>query len=357
MDGQILGPAALDDSSAPSRAIYHVDRQYDGDQVLMEGSVTLLLDRHPSMIILRPQLRVNATEYTWYDESNKRALCHRFNNPMRYHHIWKSDETRTSCTVDFDMSVISASKIQCSKDGHSPHSNHMLSYVFASPADYQRFQTMIRGKTFGRDYDIKSIDCDRSNTLKQKDQCIKSWRSNGDLSLTIPVSVRSTGSAPAWKIEHIEIMASWMEWQVVKPKSVKATYRTKRSSMVHQPGRDRGHVFSWRRASQPVPASHTQEITTASPDFRQQWPSFVIDFSNSAGKISLCHHWASLTYLSTRRILTRSQWSLCPIYTILAFKCRHYWHFASTSIINICVSGYSNSTSHTTHKSLISAGC
>lgn len=295
MDGQSLGPAALDDSSVPSRAVHHVDRQYDGEQVLMEGSVTIILDDHPEILVLRPQLRVNATEYTWYDESDKRALRHRFDSPMRYHHIWKNDETQTSRTVDFDTGVISASKVQCSDNGHPSHKNLMLSYVFTHPADYQRFQSTIRGKTFSCDYDIKSIDCGRSNTLEKKDQCIKTWMLDGKLSVTIPVSVGSPGHRPNWKIEHIELVATWMEWQVHKHKSVKAKYRTRRSSMVQELGRGRGNLFPWRRPSQPVPDSDLPEITMADPEFRQTWPAFVIEFSSSAGKITPYYYWASLT--------------------------------------------------------------
>lgn len=293
MDGRLLGPAALDDDSAPAQAVGHLDEQYDGRKILIEGSITILLDHHAPKHISRPHLRANVAHYTWFDESNECALRHSFNDPLKNHHVWRDDETQTPWTVDFDMGVISASKVKCWHNAHSPHRNYMLSYVFTHAADYQRFQTMFRSKEFCRDYETKSIDCDRSNTLKQKTQCIKSWKSNENLSLTIPVSVRSTGPGPAWKIEHVELTATWMEWQSLKPKSVKATYRrvSRRPSLAQEWARNHGHAFFRRRSSQPVSSTLDAEaITTADPSFMKKWPSFVIEFSNVAGKIVLRHH-------------------------------------------------------------------
>jgi hypothetical protein len=296
MDKQNSQSAVIDEESLPGQPVSRADGQYDSGRVLMNGPVTILLDEHKTLHLLRPQIQIKLADYTWFDEDNKPVLHHSFNDSLKHHHLWKDDETQTPWTVDFDIGEIGASKVRCSSDHHLPHDKLMLSYKFANFTDYQRFQTTFRGKSFIRDYDITFIDCSRHDTLKEKKQCIKSWKSNAKLSLTIPVSLRSPGPNSSWKIKHIEIMASWMAWESVKTKAVKAEYRKthKTPSLFQEPTpiRRRSSLLqAFVRSKHSSPSvSSTEEESTASPSFAQQWPSFVIRFSSSAGEITFCRH-------------------------------------------------------------------
>jgi hypothetical protein len=295
MDKQTSQFAAVGDKSSSGQPVFRVDGQYDSGQVLMNGSVTIRLDEHKTIHVSRPQLQVKLSDYTWFDEDNKPVLRHSFNDPLKHHHLWKDDETKSPCTVDFDIGEIGASKIRCSDNHHLPHDGLMLSYEFTDSTDYQRFQTMFRCKAFIRDYDITFVDCSRHDTLKEKKQCIKLWKSNSELLLTIPVSLRSSGPKAPWKIKHIEIMARWMEWESVKTKAVKAEYKkTHKTTPLPQeptPVRRRSSLLrAFVRSKHPSPSiSSLEEEITANPSLAQQWPSFLIKFGSSAGELFIRH--------------------------------------------------------------------
>jgi hypothetical protein len=275
----------------PGRPNFRVGGEHGDGQVSIWGSVTILLDKHIPVSISQPQLQMELTSYTWSDENNNFILQHSFKDALERHYLWRDDETETPWTVDFDIGEVSASKIRCTNGRHPLHDKYMLSYIFENLVDYQRFQTMFRRKPFVRDYAITSIDCDRKDTLTKKNQCVKSWQSNEGISLTIPVSLKSAGSNPLWKIKHIEIAASWMNWESVKTSAIKAGYRkthTASSSQVPTPFRRRPsflQVYDRLKQRSP-PASTVDEDTIADPTLVQQWPSFLITFISSEGEFT-----------------------------------------------------------------------
>jgi hypothetical protein len=286
MDDQTSETADIDNNYLRSRPNFAVGGEHGHVQVSVWSSVTIRLDKHTPVSVLQPQLQMELTSYTWFDENNSLVLHHSFRDSLERHYPWRDDETQTPWTVDFDISEVTASKIRCSNGRHPLHDKYMLSYSFENPIDYQRFQTMFRRKSFIRDYAITSIDCDRKDTLMKKEQCIKSWQSNEGISLTIPVSLKSSGSSPLWKIKHIEITASWMKWESIKTNAIKARYRKAHeasSSQVPTPFRRRSSLFYDRLKQRSPPAPTIDEDTIADPSLARQWPSFLIKFISSEG--------------------------------------------------------------------------
>ncbi|KAM0715003.1 hypothetical protein Q7P37_009468 [Cladosporium fusiforme] len=288
MDHQTLH-AASDDNFFRVGSSSHTNGQYGVRETRMEGSVTIRLERHDPVPTYQPQLQVKPSEYTWLDENDSCIIYHKFKNSLDVHYLWKDDETRHPWTVEFDIGEIMASEVSC--DHHqTPHRKSMLSYEFSSLNDYKRFQSMFRGKRFIRDYDITSIDFGRSDILKKKKQCIKSWELNADITLTIPVSQKApTGSHPSWVIKHLEIPTSWMKWERTKTKAVKAEYKKacKEPSAVDDPApvRRRSSLLeAFSRTKQHSPSvSSTEDETRATPGLAPKWSKFVIEFSE--GKV------------------------------------------------------------------------
>lgn len=297
MDHQTL-EAAFDNNSLRGDGVLHTNGHHAGSETRMKGSVTVFLERHDPVPLSRPWLQVKPSEYTWSDENGHQALRHSFRDALRNHHLWKDDDTRTPWTVDFDAGEIAASEVRCLDDRHLPHHKSMLSYVFSVADDYKRFQTVFRGMRFINDHEIASINCKGHDTYKEKRQDIKSWESNAMVFLTIPVSLRSPGSSPPWKIKHVEVMASWMTWEKVKSKAVKAELkkdydedsldkerappiRRTSSSLLRAFHISKGHRFS---------VSSPHDDTRTIPSSAQQWPRFFIEFSSTTGQFNFYFH-------------------------------------------------------------------
>lgn len=264
----------------------------DNDYFHLEGSVTIFLDGHAPVVISRPNLEIKPCEYTWLDENDQSVLRHHFRDSLHRHHVWKNDETQTSWTVDFDLDQLEMSDVWCSDIClKKPHHKSMLSFRFSRLDDYKNFQSVFRGKRFVNDYEITSLECGRRDTLREKDQCIKAWESNAELTLTIPVSQISHGLGGArWRIEHIEIMVCWMKWGKFKTKGVKAEYRKSHNEIPvgekSPPVCRRSSLLqTLSRSKQRSPSSPSiQEEIQAPQSFAREWPRFSIEFSNSTGK-------------------------------------------------------------------------
>lgn len=267
----------------------------ENDYFRLEGSVTILLERHAPVVISQPMLEIKPCEYTWLYEDGQSVLRHHFRDPLNNHYLWKNDETQTPWTVDFDLEQLEVSDVWCSeKCLKTPHHKSMLSFIFSRHDDYKYFQSIFRGKRFINDYEITSLECGRRDTLKEKDQCIKAWELNAELTLTIPVSRLSHGLGGArWHIEHIEVMISWMRWEKVKTKGVKAAYRKSRNEapVVEKPPpvRRRSSLLQALSRSKPrSPSAPSMEEEIQAPQsFAQEWPKFLIEFSNSTGKTTV----------------------------------------------------------------------
>lgn len=356
-------------SRSPGSSASPASRQQGDGDVRMEGLVIIVLgegELRPEVIdCLRPKLRVKSSDYTWLDENDNVILNHVFRDSLANHHPWRDDTTQTPWTVDFHTGEMNVSEVRCRNDHQQTHHKSM-SYEFSNSNDYALFHTKIRGKQFIREYEIESVAWMHRNTHKEKRQWIKSLKSSSETSVAIPITLKGPGPASHWKIKHVEITASWMKWDRVGNKEVKAEVKKadkKRSSSSEEPAPLRRSSSSWlmsiRSKRSSPPAATSLEQFTVPSSFGQEWHKVTIGFSETKGKIVFppffSHCRTLLTLHSERRFPTRcdSKSNRNAVFSILSHT-NHSMLVITTSIdINGSSRANSVSVGNATHQSAI----
>lgn len=282
-------------SRSPEGSASFASRPHGDGDVLMEGLLTIVLGERelkPEVIpCLRPRLQVRSSEYTWLDENDNAIIRHTFRNSLTNHHLWRDDDTQTPWTVDFHTDEMNVSEVKLRNVPHQTHHKSM-SYEFSNPNDYALFHSKFRGKQFIREYEIASVAWAHCDTHVEKRQWIKLWRSSAETSVTIPITLKGPSPASRWKIKHVEITATWMRWDRVGTKEVKAEVKKadkKRSSSSEESASLRRVSSSWivsirpKRSSPPV--ATRLEQSTVPPSLAQEWHKVTIVFRETRGKI------------------------------------------------------------------------